>query len=87
MFVSSDVEEIVSDAMEMMDLNKSFCLWDKLEPQYRFAGGWNAYKGLLTGQDGYLNVNPLMFPSERELVCEKMWRRVYRCLYVKQPII
>ena len=34
-------------------------------------------------KDGWLSFNPLGVPSERELLCEVDWRRVWRCIFIR----
>jgi tRNA G46 methylase TrmB len=36
-----------------------------------------------TDANGYLTISPLLVLSEREKVCETLWRRVYRLVFVK----
>lgn len=35
-------------------------------------------------KDGWLSFNPLGVPSERELLCEIDWRRVWRCIFIRK---
>jgi len=37
-------------------------------------------------QEAWLQTNPLGEPSERDLVCEGDWRRVWRCIYVRNGL-
>jgi hypothetical protein len=37
----------------------------------------------VTDEKGYLQANPTGVPSERDNVCEAMWRRVFRLIYVR----
>lgn len=39
---------------------------------------------VLQDKDGWLAFNPLAEPSERELVCEIQWRRVFRCIFLRK---
>ena len=35
-------------------------------------------------KNGWLHLNPLSEPSERELVCENDWRKVFRCVFIRR---
>ena len=67
-------------------------LWRKLKLAAAKAGNGGAAATTTStpvlpevGSDGLLLANPLgtSAPSERELVCENLWRKVYRALFIK----
>jgi tRNA (guanine-N7-)-methyltransferase len=76
LYISSDVPDVVEDASIVTQSGFRIFSSDDAASQ-RFW--WTAP----IGETGALAQNPLPLPSEREIVCEATWRKVYRGLFVK----
>jgi len=82
-YVSSDVPDVVRDGAAVLSEHNFECCGDVSAVGAQLQA-WNPEKPTVDA-DGLLECNPLGrdAPSEREIVCELKWRKVYRVLLVK----
>ena len=83
-YISSDVPDMVASGSEALS-EAGFETWKNGETRSVGLGRW-LDEPPTAGEDGLLGANPLgaEAPSEREIVCELKWRKVYRVLMVKR---
>jgi len=82
-YVSSDVPDMVASGTEALNV-AGFEAWKNGTKESVGLERWLLAPPTVS-EDGLLSANPLgtEAPSEREIVCELKWRKVYRVLMVK----
>ena len=88
-YISSDCEHVAQKFAAELESSPYFELYNiqsvpaTIESQAILHPICSDPETVLQEKDGWLAFNPLAEPSERELVCEMQWKRVWRCIYVR----